>query len=322
MAARRGRPQNPIEGTGPKARYARRLRAAVDQAELTLPALRESTGYSLGTLSKALAGVDLPTWPVAAAILTACGQDLGGWEDDRAEAAAELPPLRMVAGAGDEPIAFPAPIEASADRRLHERITWVMTAAAATGTQPNLIKLAREIGISPALMNDTIEELGGFAALWNRAQQARESGVSVLQSRRPQRAERDAASRRFGPAPVPVSADTPAEFNAQILRVHIWTGGTSVRTLARTMRMAPSTLQNLLHPKNPDRLPDYDKLMDFLRYSKMDPAALSEWIFTWRRLKYAQVAARRADTRATTTTLEHAAHTETPTTPAPHATAA
>jgi phage terminase small subunit len=46
-----------------------------------------------------------------------------------------------------------------------------MTAAAASRTQPNLIKLARELGISPALMNDTIEALGGFNSLWTRAQQ-------------------------------------------------------------------------------------------------------------------------------------------------------
>jgi len=59
------------------------------------------------------------------------------------------------------------------DQRLAERITKAMAAAASanTQTQPNLLKLANELGISPGLMHDTIEALGGFNALWSRVRQ-------------------------------------------------------------------------------------------------------------------------------------------------------
>jgi hypothetical protein len=75
-----------------------------------------------------------------------------------------------------EPVAPPAPIPAPVpvrvqDEQLVNRINRAMTAAAVARTQPNLIKLARELGISPALMNDTIESMGGFNSLWVRAQQ-------------------------------------------------------------------------------------------------------------------------------------------------------
>jgi hypothetical protein len=75
-----------------------------------------------------------------------------------------------------EPVAPPAPIPAQGpvrvqDEQLVNRINRAMTAAAVARTQPNLIKLARELGISPALMNDTIESMGGFNSLWVRAQQ-------------------------------------------------------------------------------------------------------------------------------------------------------
>jgi hypothetical protein len=46
-----------------------------------------------------------------------------------------------------------------------------MSAAALSGTQLNIMKLARELGISPAFLNDTIESMGGYSYLWTRAQQ-------------------------------------------------------------------------------------------------------------------------------------------------------
>lgn len=72
--------------------------------------------------------------------------------------------------AAPAPAPAPAPVRVE-DEQLASRINRAMTAAAVARTQPNLIKLARELGISPALMNDTIEAMGGFNALWTRAQQ-------------------------------------------------------------------------------------------------------------------------------------------------------
>lgn len=70
-----------------------------------------------------------------------------------------------------------------------------------------------------------------------------------------------------------------------------------MRGLAQALHIAPNTMRNLLRPGNPRRLPEYDKLMALLRYTEMDPASLSEWAFTWRRLKYDEVATRRAAAR-------------------------
>ena len=63
------------------------------------------------------------------------------------------------------PMAVHAPL---LDQRLADRITKAMAAA---NTPPNPLKLANELGISPALMHDTIEALGGFNALWSRVRQ-------------------------------------------------------------------------------------------------------------------------------------------------------
>ena len=54
------------------------------------------------------------------------------------------------------------------DQQLAARITKAM---AASRIPPNPLKLANELGISPALMHDTIEALGGFNALWSRMRQ-------------------------------------------------------------------------------------------------------------------------------------------------------
>jgi hypothetical protein len=69
-----------------------------------------------------------------------------------------------------QPAPAPPPIRVQ-DEQLVNRINRAMTASASARIQPNLIKLARELGISPALMNDTIEAMGGFNAMWTRAQQ-------------------------------------------------------------------------------------------------------------------------------------------------------
>jgi hypothetical protein len=63
------------------------------------------------------------------------------------------------------PAAVPTPM---IDQQLAARITKAMAAAR---IPPNPIKLANELGISPALMQDTLDALGGFDALWSRLRQ-------------------------------------------------------------------------------------------------------------------------------------------------------
>lgn len=56
------------------------------------------------------------------------------------------------------------------DEQLAARIT---RAIAASENKPNLLKLANELGISIARMQDTIDALGGFNAVWTRTRQDR-----------------------------------------------------------------------------------------------------------------------------------------------------
>jgi hypothetical protein len=72
------------------------------------------------------------------------------------------------------PPAAPAgpPASAVIDHHLANRIT---NAIAASPKLPNLLKLANELGISITSMQDTLDALGGFNAVWNRIQQDRET---------------------------------------------------------------------------------------------------------------------------------------------------
>lgn len=70
----------------------------------------------------------------------------------------------------------PAPAEPRHNTVLDEQLAARITRAiAAAPGQPNLLKLANELGISPAHMQDTIEALGGFNAVWTRARQDRDA---------------------------------------------------------------------------------------------------------------------------------------------------
>ena len=74
-----------------------------------------------------------------------------------------------------EPGPTPPPANTVLDQQLAARIT---RAIAASPSQPNLLKLANELGISIAHMQDTIEELGGFNAVLTRARQDRDAESS------------------------------------------------------------------------------------------------------------------------------------------------
>jgi hypothetical protein len=79
MPRGRGRRENEITGTGPIAQWARRLRLLRHTADLTLDELSVKTDKSIATLSKAMAGIDLPTRRTSEAIVLACGGDVDEW---------------------------------------------------------------------------------------------------------------------------------------------------------------------------------------------------------------------------------------------------
>ncbi|WP_068929355.1 helix-turn-helix domain-containing protein [Planobispora rosea] len=99
-----------------------------------------------------------------------------------------------------------------------------------------------------------------------------------------------------GPAPLPVTAESPADFMDCLLRVKIWAGNPSVRTLAARADMPASTLHDFLH-HSPSTVPSLDMVITFLGACGIDDAqVVGEWIYTWRRLKFSdEISKRRPD---------------------------
>jgi transcriptional regulator with XRE-family HTH domain len=89
------------------------------------------------------------------------------------------------------------------------------------------------------------------------------------------------------PVPLPVTAETSGEFMRCLLRVKIWAGDPPVRALSRRAGLPQSTMQDFLHRER--RLPPVETVRAFLAACGVDDATIiAEWVFTWRRLKFAE----------------------------------
>lgn len=96
-----------------------------------------------------------------------------------------------------------------------------------------------------------------------------------------------------GPAPLPVTAETTSDFMDCLLRVKIWAGDPPVRTLSRRTGLPPSTVQDLLRRER-RRLPAVEAVCTFLKACGVeDGNVIAEWIYAWRRLKFAESEERR-----------------------------
>jgi transcriptional regulator with XRE-family HTH domain len=96
-----------------------------------------------------------------------------------------------------------------------------------------------------------------------------------------------------GPSPLPVTAETSAEFMDCLLRVKIWAGDPPVRVLAARAKVPSSTMQDFVRSKR-GKLPQVETVCAFLTACGVDdPAVIAEWVYTWRRLKFAEVEQRR-----------------------------
>jgi DNA-binding XRE family transcriptional regulator len=99
-----------------------------------------------------------------------------------------------------------------------------------------------------------------------------------------------------GPPPLPVAAETASEFMDCLLRAKIWAGDPPVRELARLTGVPPSTMQDFLRRRG--KLPPMAMLVKFLSACGIDdPSVVAEWIYTWRRLKFADTDRRRRGRR-------------------------
>jgi len=97
-----------------------------------------------------------------------------------------------------------------------------------------------------------------------------------------------------GPAPVPVTAETTTDFMDCLLRVKIWAGDPPVRLLSRRTGLPPSTLHDFLRRER-RRLPTVEAVCTFLKACGVDDwNVISEWIYAWRRLKFAESSERRS----------------------------
>ncbi|MGW6460806.1 nSTAND1 domain-containing NTPase [Streptomyces sp. NPDC055078] len=100
MAGRREVPVDPDAGPVQQFAYElRRLRR--DAGRLTYRAMARSAGYSVTTLSRAAAGGQLPSLPVALAYATACGGDRAEWEARWRRAVAESASVSGSEGDGE-----------------------------------------------------------------------------------------------------------------------------------------------------------------------------------------------------------------------------
>lgn len=119
-------------------------------------------------------------------------------------------------------------------------------------------------------------------------------GVDQLPPVRWRSSEAKAMLRRLaGPAPLPVTAESPAQFTECLRRVKIWAGDPPIRVLASRVDLPPSTLHDVLRRKN-GTLPNIENVCAFLSACGIeDQNVIREWVFTWRRLKYEETEARR-----------------------------
>lgn len=100
-----------------------------------------------------------------------------------------------------------------------------------------------------------------------------------------------------GPVPLPVTADTTGEFMQCLLRVKIWAGDPPVRTLSRRAGLPASTMQDFLRRER-RKLPPVETVCAFLKACGVDDAnVIAEWVFAWRRLKFAETENRRRSGR-------------------------
>jgi hypothetical protein len=80
---RPGGPAQPVASIAPDGleAFARDLRALRATADLDYPEMAEVSHYEMKTLAGAAGGLRLPSLPVAAAFVRACGGDVAEWEE-------------------------------------------------------------------------------------------------------------------------------------------------------------------------------------------------------------------------------------------------
>lgn len=168
----------------------------------------------------------------------------------------------------------------------------------------SLRQLAERTGLSTATLSQAqggqelptwrvarafVQACGGNTGDWHERWQnaSRFSEVPpAAQPRLPARRREEALASMSGPPPLPVTAETTDEFMECLVRVRIWAGAPSARTLARLAGIPPSTMQDFLRRK---RLPTPEMLLKFLAACGIeDHNVIAEWLYAWRRLKFAE----------------------------------
>jgi hypothetical protein len=275
-----GRPEKRITRTGPVSDLAVQLRRLRQHAHLTLRELSRRTGLSIATLSHAQGGERPPTWSTVSTFVAACGGRPDDWQArwdkaahrPRAESSVPLPPSDWVPTGPRSVVLRPFKGSVAHQTRIHdlERVTY----EDALKTIERALQ-GEEPGADPR--RKLAETL--FTA-WNEAA----TYYTV----------RDNAARTIaGPPPLPVPANTVAEFLDSLLRVKIWAGDPAMRALAARANMSKTGLYDTFAGRR--GLPSNKTLLAILSACGVtDPGTVQHWVFAWQRLAYeAEIARRR-----------------------------
>ncbi|MFE2972193.1 helix-turn-helix domain-containing protein [Streptomyces sp. NPDC059340] len=84
--------------------------------------------------------------------------------------------------------------------------------------------------------------------------------------------------------PDPIRVSSPEELIQALNAAHVWGGSPSLRELEKRSKgiLRRSSISDMLRGT---ALPDYDRLVAFLRVCGVEGANLDTWVFVWRRLK-------------------------------------
>ncbi|MET1035218.1 MAG: hypothetical protein ABWX68_08295 [Arthrobacter sp.] len=160
-----GRTWKPITATGITADLARSLRLHVTQQPIRT--LAEKTGYSTATLSDALGGVKLPTWPVTRSLVEIFDGNVEVWHERWAHAESNrIIKARRTLKSGLtaheilQVVAGPVPIPYDDLHSVEEFMKWLGRVRIWAG-QPTVRQIATRAGKPAATMSDFIKNKNG-----------------------------------------------------------------------------------------------------------------------------------------------------------------
>ncbi|MEO3788524.1 helix-turn-helix transcriptional regulator [Actinocorallia sp. B10E7] len=159
-----GRPWKPITTAGPTAELAKALRLHV--GHLGVRNLAKATGYSTATISEALGGVKLPSWPVTRSLVEVFDGNVETWQERWADAeSSRIIKARLKLRDGLtareilQVVAGPVPVPQEDVHSVQEFMNLLKRVRVWAG-QPTIREIAARAGVPPTTMSDFIQNKG------------------------------------------------------------------------------------------------------------------------------------------------------------------